>query len=184
MIRVRVSYGINPGARYQPWCEGCREEFHGGGGRVGLRPGLLGEGNWLATGSLVTRPVSSSTLTRPGRSGRVGCGGRAVERAQTSLRQAYRRACCTAANCSWQAGSLCDMSFTCRVGVVWSGLVRLLVGYRRGSCCVRGPQADCARRSMRAHGHGRVEQLVVHLGVDSLHWSLVARPLDGVQVGG
>ena len=24
----------------------------------------------------------------------------------------------------------------------------------------------------------------MHLGVDSLHWSLVARPLDGVKVGG
>ena len=45
--------------------------------------------------------------------------------------QAARRACCTAAICSWQAGLLCGMSFTCaRVGGYI--LTRRLSGYQRG----------------------------------------------------
>ena len=40
---------------------------------------------------------------------------------------------------------------------------------------------DCARRRMRAHRHGGIE-LVVDLGLDSFHLSLV-RPL-GFTVGG
>ena len=50
------------------------------------------------------------------------------------------RACCTDAICSWTAGSLCGMSFICTRGG--------LLGYRRGSCCTRGPQGT-ARDGMR-----------------------------------
>ena len=59
-----------------------------------------------------------------------------------------------------------------------------LLGYRRGCCWaigkVRAASEGCkglhATAYVRAHRHGRVE-LVVDLGLDRSHWSIIGQPL-------
>ena len=84
-----------------------------------------------------------------------------------------RRACCTDAICSWPAGSLCGMSFICTRG--------RLLGYQQGVRAAREGRKGLRATACAAHRHGGVE-LVVTLGLDSFHLSLVAKSV-GFSVG-